>query len=57
MNDVLAGQIRTVLAGLGGIAVGRGWVDDATAQAVAGGLAMLAASIWSATSKKKGRRA
>lgn len=46
------GVVRTVLAALGGIAVGKGYIDSETAVALAGAIATVAAAIWSVKSKR-----
>lgn len=51
-NEVY-GVVRTVVAALGGVAVGKGYLDSETAVALAGAVATLAAAIWSVRSKRK----
>lgn len=50
-NEVY-GVVRTVLAAVGGVAVGKGYIDSETAVALAGALATVAAAIWSVRSKR-----
>ena len=50
-NEVY-GVVRTVLAALGGIAVGKGYIDSETAVALAGAIATVAAAVWSVKSKR-----
>lgn len=50
-NEVY-GVVRTVLAALGGIAVGKGYIDSETAVALAGAIATVAAAVWSVRSKR-----
>lgn len=51
-KNELYGIIRTVLAALGGVAVGKGWVDSETATSLAGAVATIAVAIWSVKSKR-----
>lgn len=46
------GVVRTVLAALGGILVGKGIIDSETAIALAGAGATIAAAVWSVKSKR-----
>jgi hypothetical protein len=46
------GVARTVLAAVGGVAVGKGYIDSETAIALAGALATIVAAIWSVRSKR-----
>ncbi len=46
-GDQLTGALRTILAAIGGIAVGKGWIDADTAAALGGGIAILLTAIWS----------
>jgi hypothetical protein len=48
----LYGVVRTLLAAVGGVAVGKGWVDSETAVSVAGALATLFVAAWSVRSKR-----
>ncbi len=48
----LHGVVRTILAAIGGIAVGKGWVDSETAVSLAGALATVAVAVWSVKSKR-----
>lgn len=47
------GLLRTVLAALAGVAVGKGWIDNETAMAIIGGLGTIFVAAWSFWSKKK----
>ena len=51
-NEVY-GVVRTVLAAVGGVLVGKGCIDSETAVSVAGALATVAAAVWSVKSKRK----
>lgn len=51
-KNELYGVVRTLLAAVGGIAVGKGWVDSETAVAVAGALATIVVAVWSVKSKR-----
>jgi hypothetical protein len=51
-KNELYGVVRTIFAAVGGIAVGKGWVDSETAVAVAGALATLVVAVWSVKSKR-----
>jgi hypothetical protein len=52
-KDELYGVVRTLLAAVGGVAVGKGWVDSETAVALAGALATIVTAVWSVRSKRK----
>jgi len=52
MDQKLQGQIRTVLAGIAGIAVTLGWTDAQTAGYIVGVGLFLTTSLWSWLSKK-----
>ena len=47
------GIVRAVLSAIGGYLVGQGMVDQATAEQLGGGLAVVAAAVWSWISKRK----
>lgn len=47
------GVVRTILAALGGWVVAKGYVDDATLQAVLGALGTLFVAGWSVWSKRQ----
>lgn len=46
------GILRTILAALGGWIAAKGWVDDATVQAVIGALGTIFVAVWSVVAKK-----
>lgn len=46
------GVVRTLLAALGGVVVGKGWIDSETAVALAGAGATIVAGVWSVRSKR-----
>ena len=50
-NEVY-GVVRTILAAVGGVAVGKGYIDSETAVALAGAFATIAAAVWSIKSKR-----
>jgi len=50
-NEVY-GVARALLAAVGGVVVGKGWIDSETAVALAGALATVAAAVWSVRSKR-----
>lgn len=52
-KEELYGVARAILAAIGGIVVGKGWIDNETAMALAGAGATLAAAIWSVKAKRK----
>lgn len=56
-SSVIGGIIRTVLAAAGGILVTKGYVDDATLQALIGAIITLGTGIWSVIAKKKANAA
>lgn len=52
MNTVLMGQVRALLAALGGWLIAKGYADSATMDAVMGVVPILGAMVWSALAKK-----
>lgn len=46
-SDQITGALRTILAGAGGYAVAKGWIDAGTATSIAGALAILIVGGWS----------
>lgn len=52
-NDELAGVFRTVAAAAFGWLGGKGYIDGATAQALAGAVATIAVAVWSVLAKRK----
>ena len=54
MNPAIIGSItRHILSVAGGFAMAKGWVDEATMQAIIGGAASSAAAYWSYVEKKR----
>lgn len=51
-KDQLAGIIRALVAAVGGYFVGKGILDGATMETIAGAVATLATAVWSVYSKK-----
>lgn len=51
-KEQLFGIIRTVAAAGFGFLAGKGYLDGATAEALAGAVATIAVAIWSVASKK-----
>jgi hypothetical protein len=51
-KDQLFGVIRTVAAAGFGFMAGKGWLDGATAEALAGAVATIGVAVWSVVSKK-----
>lgn len=51
-KDQLAGIIRALVAAVGGYFVGKGLLDGATMETIAGAVATLATAVWSVYSKK-----
>jgi hypothetical protein len=49
------GVVRTVLAALGGIAVGKGWIDSELLTALIGGGGTIFIAVWSVWSKRVGK--
>lgn len=49
----VAGIVRALVAALGGYFVGKGMLDGATMETIAGAVATLATAIWSVWSKKE----
>jgi len=52
-NSQLFGILRTLLAAVFGYMAGKGWVDGATAEALAGAFATVVVAVWSVVSKPK----
>lgn len=50
--EQVAGQVRTILAALGGFFVGKGYIDEATSIALAGAVATIVAAGWSWWAKR-----
>ena len=46
------GLLRTILAGAGGVAVGKGWISNEMLTAILGGLGTLFIGVWSVRSKR-----
>jgi hypothetical protein len=53
-SDQIGGLVRTLIIFVGGIAVAKGWANDATVAWVAGGAATLAATAWSIWTNRPG---
>ena len=51
-KDKLFGIVRTVAAAGFGFLAGKGYIDGATAEALAGAIATIGVAIWSVVSKK-----
>lgn len=51
-REEVMGVARAVLAALGGVAVGKGWIDQETAVSLAGALATVVAAVWSVKAKR-----
>lgn len=51
-KNEIYGVVRTILAAIGGVAVGKGYIDSETAVALAGAIATVAAAVWSVKSKR-----
>ena len=52
-KNEIYGVVRTILAAVGGVFVGKGYIDSETALALAGAIATIAAATWSVKSKRK----
>ena len=52
-SNELGGIVRAVVAGVGGYLVGKGYVDQATVEQVAGALGVLAVAVWSVVQKRR----
>ena len=48
----IGGIVRTILAAAGGIAVGKGWVDNETMLGMVGAIVTLGTGIWSIVQKR-----
>jgi len=51
-TEELGGIVRAVLAALGGVAVTKGWLDNATMITVSGAVATLVVAVWSVFAKR-----
>lgn len=51
-KEQVAGIVRAVCAAVGGYFVGKGLLDGATMETIAGAVATLATAVWSVVSKK-----
>jgi len=51
-GEQIAGIVRHVLTFGGGIAVGKGWIDEVTMTAVVGGVVTIVGAVWSWWAKK-----
>lgn len=54
-SDQIGGIIRAILTFLAGIAVTKGWVDNATAMTIVGGVVTVAVAVWSYITNKPGK--
>lgn len=52
MMTQIFGVVRTILAFVAGIAVTKGYIDDATATAVVGAIVTIGTAVWSIVEKK-----
>lgn len=52
-KNELYGVVRTILAAIGGVLVGKGYIDSETAVAVAGAGATVIVAVWSIRSKRE----
>lgn len=52
-NEELTGIIRTLASAVFGFVAGKGWIDGATATALAGAVATIGVAVWSVLSKRK----
>lgn len=52
-GEALAGIVRAVLAALGGYLVGKGVIDNETANNLAGAAVVIVTGVWSVLNKKK----
>lgn len=46
-SDQIGGIIRTILAAIGGVIVGKGWIDNETMLAISGAIATIVVGGWS----------
>ena len=53
--DQIGGLVRAILATAGGVAVSKGWVDNSTATAIAGGLVTIVTAAWSYWTNRPGK--
>lgn len=51
-KDQIAGIVRAVVAAVGGYFIGKGMVDAANVEIIAGALATLVTAVWSVMAKK-----
>lgn len=54
-GDQVGGILRAILAAAGGWAVGKGYIDNATATAIAGGVVTIGVAVWSYVTNKPGK--
>jgi hypothetical protein len=52
-KDQIFGIVRTVAAAAFGYLAGKGFIDGATVEALAGAVATIGVAVWSVVSKKK----
>lgn len=52
-SEEFGGIARAVLAALGGVAVTKGWVDNATMLSITGALATVLVGVWSVIAKRR----
>lgn len=52
-GEAVAGVVRAILAALGGYLVGKGVIDDETANNLAGAAVVIVTGVWSILNKKK----
>lgn len=52
-GEALAGIVRAVMAALGGYLVGKGVIDNETANNLAGAAVVIVTGVWSVLNKKK----
>jgi len=52
-GEAVAGVVRAILAALGGYLVGKGVIDNETANNLAGAAVVIVTGVWSILNKKK----
>lgn len=51
--EEFGGIVRAIVAAIGGFAVGKGWLDEATVTTIAGAIATVGVAVWSVVAKRR----
>lgn len=52
-TDELGGIVRAIVAAIGGIAVTKGYLDNATVVTISGAVATIVVAVWSVVAKRR----